>query len=225
MKKRTIRLGDYDTAAHGLWTLTAWEFPEPTPEENLVQVPGRIRGPLDLSTVLTDGEPCYGARALSITLESSEGDRLARAARISDMVNRLHGRRVDIVLPDHPLHYATGRLTIETLYNDPAHASVEVAGVCEPWLYAKEETVVQLQATATAQTAILRNAGAMPVVPLVEITAAAGATVSLVFGTYSWALAAGDYKLPDLALLPGDHVITYSGAGTAKITYREAVLR
>ncbi len=225
MKKRTIRLGDYDTAAHGLWTLTAWEFPEPTPEENLVQVPGRIRGPLDLSTVLTDGEPCYGARALSITLESSEGDRLARAARISDMVNRLHGRRVDIVLPDHPLHYATGRLTIETLYNDPAHASVEVAGVCEPWLYAKEETVVQLQATATAQTAILRNAGAMPVVPLVEITAAAGATVSLVFGTYSWALAAGAYKLPDLALLPGDHVITYSGAGTAKITYREAVLR
>ena len=101
MQKRTIKLGDYDTAAHGLWTLTGWEFPEPAPVENLVQVPGRIQGPLDLSTVLTDGEPVYGARTLSIHLESSEGDRPARAARISDMVNRLHGRRVDIVLPDY----------------------------------------------------------------------------------------------------------------------------
>ena len=224
MVKRTVQLGDYDTAAHGLWTLTAWEFPEPAPEENQVPVPGRIRGPLDLSTVLTDGEPTYGARPLSITLESSEGDRMARAARISDMVNRLHGRRVDIVLPDHPLHYATGRLAVKTLYNDLAHASVEVAGVCEPWLYSREETVVPLTATTTAQTVRLRNAGAMATVPLVTVS---GDNVSfrLQYGENSWALAAGVYKLPALRLTPGDHVITYSGTGSAVITYREAVLR
>ncbi|MBR5889101.1 MAG: hypothetical protein IKY92_03575 [Akkermansia sp.] len=224
-KKRTVQLGDYDTAAHGLWTLAACKFPGPEVEQNLVNVPGRFQGPLDLSTALTDGWPVYGARPLTITLESSEGTREAREARISEMVNKLHGQRVNFVLPDHPLHYGTGRLSVQTLYNDPAHASVQVTGTCDPWLYAKAETVVQLQASTTAQTARLRNAGAMPVVPLVEITAAAGATVSLVFGAYSWALAAGSYKLPDLALLPGDHVITYSGAGTAKITYREAVLR
>jgi hypothetical protein len=225
MKKRTLQLGDYDTAAHGLWTLTSWEFPEPAPEENLVPVPGRIRGPLDLSTVLTGGEPAYGARALSIKLESSEGDRLARAARISDMVNRLHGRRVDIVLPDRPLHYATGRLTVKTLYNDPAHASVEVAGVCEPWLYSREETTVQLQATAAEQTVRLRNAGAMTVVPVLEVTAEEGGSVLLAYGETRHALAAGTYFWPYLRLTPGDHVITYSGAGTLTITYREAVLR
>jgi hypothetical protein len=224
-KKRTIQLGDYDTAAHGLWTLAGWSFPEPAVETNLVPVPGRALGPLDLSTVLTDGEPSYSARELIVTLESSEGDRLAREARISAMVNRLHGQRVNIVLPDHPLYYATGRLAVKTLYNDMAHASVQVTGTCEPWLYAKKETVVRLQATATAQTARLRNAGAMPVVPLVEIAAEDGATVSLIFGSFSWALPAGGYKLPDLALTPGDHVITYSGAGTATITYREAVIR
>ena len=165
-KKRTIRLGDYDTAADGLWTLTGWKFPEPEVEQNLVNVPGRLLGPLDLSTALTDGQPVYGARPLTITLESSEGTREARTARISAMVNKLHGQRVNFVLPDHPLHYGTGRLHVETIYNDPAHASVQVTGTCEPWLYAKDETVVQLQATATAQTARLRNAGAMPVVPL-----------------------------------------------------------
>lgn len=225
MIKRTIKLGDYDTAAHGLWTLAGWDFPEPVQDTNLVAVPGRAKGPLDLSTVLTDGEPSYGARELSIILESSEGDRLARKARISEMVNMLHGRRVDIVLPDDPLHYATGRLAIKTLYNDPAHASVQVTATCEPWLYAVDETVVQLQATAAAQTIRLRNAGAMAVVPLVEVAAAAGESVNLVYGVFSWALSAGDYKLPDLLLTPGDHVITYSGAGTLTITYREAVLQ
>ena len=225
MIKRTIKLGDYDTAAHGLWTLASWEFPEPVQETNLVTVPGRVKGPLDLSTALTDGEPSYGARELSIVLESSEGDRLARKARISEMVNTLHGRRVDIVLPDDPLHYATGRLAIKTLYNDPAHASVQVTAICEPWLYAMEETVVPLQTAAnTMQTALLRNSGAMSVVPLVQITAAAGASVNLKYREFSWSLGAGDYKLPDLLLTPGDHVIEYSGTGTLTITYREAVI-
>lgn len=225
MKKRTIQLGDYDTAAHGLWTLAAWEFPEPAMEENLVSVPGRRKGPLDLSTAMTDGEPSYGTRPLSITLESSEGDRLAREARISEMVNNLHGRRVDFVLPDHPLHYGTGRLQVQTLYNNPAHASVRVTGTCEPWLYAKDETTVRLQATAAAQTARLRNGGAMTVVPALEITAAEGTSVLLAFGTASVALSAGTYTWPELLLTPGDHVISYSGAGTVTIKYREAVLR
>lgn len=225
MEKRTIKLGDYDTAADGLWTLTDWEFTEPDPETNLVSVPGRSRGPLDLSTVLTDGEPRYGSRPLSISLESSEGDRMAREARISAMVNQLHGRRVNIVLPDHPLHYAVGRLTVETKYNDIAHASVEVKGTCEPWLYAAKETVVQVEATTEEQTLRLRNAGVMTVVPVLEVEAETDDYIRIGYGTASLALSAGTHTWPTLLLTPGDHVITYSGAGTLTITYREAVLR
>lgn len=225
MEKRTIRLGDYDTAAHGLWTLTGWKFPTPTQETNLVNVPGRVKGPLDLSTALTDGVPIYGTRPLTVTLESSEGDRLAREARISEMINKLHCHRLDFVLPDHPLHYGTGLLHVEMLYNDMAHASVQVTGTCEPWLYAKDETVVHIESTAAAQTVPLRNAGAMPVVPILEVTAAEGASVLLGFGAASKALSAGTYTWPELLLTPGEHVITCSGAGTVTITYREAVLQ
>ena len=223
MWKRTIILGDYDTAAHG-WTLTGWEFPEPDPVENLVQVPGRILGPLDLSTAPTDGEPRYGARSLKVTLEISEWTREERAACISAMVNRLHGQRVQIVLPDRPNHYAVGRLSVRMLYNDPAHASVEVLGTCEPWLYARAETVVPLTAAAANSQATLYNFGAMPVVPLITITGT-GVEFRLTYGPNSWTLSAGDYKLPALRLTPGNHAITYSGTGTATITYREAVLR
>lgn len=225
MEKRTIQLGDYDTAAHGLWTLAAWSFPEPAIVSNLVQVPGRAKGPLDLSTTLTDGEPTYGARELSVTLESSEGTRLSRDAIIADMVARLHGRRMDIVLPDHPDHYVTGRLMVQTLYSDLAHASVQVTGTCEPWLYAKEETVVILQAATAQQAVTLRNSGGLSVVPIIEITAESGSSVILGYGSTTLALSPGTYAWPELLLTPGDHELTYSGSGTVTITYREAVLK
>lgn len=225
MQKRSVRLGDYDTASDGLWTLAALDFQEPELETNLVPIPGRTRGPLDLSYVLTEGEPCYGSRSLSITLESSEGDRAARQMRISNMINRLHGRRVDIVLPDHPQHYATGRLSVKQSYNDLAHAAVEVSATCEPWLYSAKETQVVLQATSSEQVAHLTNSGAMTVVPVLEVTAEAGQNILLKYGTASGSFSAGIYSWPTLWLTPGEHEVTYSGAGIMTIKYREAVLR
>lgn len=142
MQKRSILFGSYNTAAHGFWTLTALEFPTPDPVTHLVQVPGRLTGPLDLSTALTSGEPRYGSRNLRAVFESSEGDRAARQARIEEMINTLHGQRVNIVLPDTPDYYAVGRLTVRQLYNDLAHASVEVTGVCEPWIMKQNPTRV-----------------------------------------------------------------------------------
>lgn len=225
MEKRTLILGEYNTAAHGLWTLSSWTLEEPELLTNLQPVPGRIKGPLDLSTALTDGLPSYGPRSLSAVLESSEGDRLAREGRISHMINQLHGQRVDIVLPDHPGRYAVGRLSVSRLYNDLAHGSVQVSAVCEPWLYAAAETVVTLKAATAEQTAQLYNLGAMPVVPVLDITAATGESVVLSFGSSSLSLSAGSYEWPELFLTPGVHSLVYSGAGTVRITWREGVLR
>lgn len=222
MIKRHIKLGEYNTAADGLWTLSAWELTEPEPLTNFVDVPGRIKGPIDASTVLTDGLVLYGPRTLTATLESSEGSRLEREARISKMINQLHGRRADIVLPDDPLHYVSGRVSVRRLYNDMAHGSVEVSATCEPWKYSAEETAITLQAEATADVVALLNQGEMPVVPVLTIT---GGDVGLTFGTASWALSAGTYQLPALCLTPGEHLLTYSGSGKLTITYREAVLR
>lgn len=224
MQKRTIRFGEYDTAAHGLWTMSGLAFPEPPLMENFVDVPGRYKGPLDMSTALTDGIPTYGSRELSVTLESSEGDRAAREARISDMVNRLNGKVVHIVHPDHPRHYAVGRLKIQTLYSDLAHSAVQVTGTCEPWLYADDETVLLLQATNEAQTIRIRNSGVMPVQPLISV-GGESVSFSLRYGEKNWVLSEGEYMLPDMLLTPGYHEITFSGTGTARITYREAVIR
>lgn len=217
---REIRFGEYYTHASGLWTLTGLELSAAKSEQNLVEVPGRS-APLDLSTALTDGEPTYGSRTLKATFESSEGSRLAREARINQMTNALDGYRMNIVLPDDLDHYLSGRVHVERLYNDEAHASVRVTATCDPWRYAKNETVVTLQATNVEQTAILTNQGRLGVVPLLNITQG---DALLAFGGASWALSPGSYALPDLYLKYGEHSLTYSGAGVLTLTYREAVL-
>lgn len=226
MEKRKLILGDYDTAADGLWTLTAFKLNKAAQVQTFIDVLGRY-APLDASTYLTDGQPYYGSASLEASLESSEGDRLDREDRIGIMVDHLDGQRVEIITPDHPDHYLVGRVQVLPEYNDLAHCAVKVSAVCEPWLYAVAETVVKLTATDTEQTARLVNSGRLAVVPVLEVTG----TVDLVYGANSWSLSAGTYTLPELYLtpgtglvLPGVHEVTYSGAGTVTITYREAVL-
>ena len=217
---RELILGTYHTHADGRWTLTAWDFSAPVHHQNLVEVPGRSEL-LDLSTALTDGEPTYGSRTLTATFESSEGNRLAREARISQMVNALDGYRMNIVLPDDGEHYITGRVSVARVYNDEAHASIQVTAVCDPWRYSNTETVVNLQATAEEQEALLINLGRRGVVPLLTITEG---EVLLRFGSWSWALQAGTYALPDIYLKYGEHAIKFSGTGAFNFKFREAVL-
>lgn len=224
MEKRKIIIGTYDTALTGLWTLRAWSLSDPTLIESYIDVPGRVDGPLDASTALTDGDPRYSSRALAVTLESSEGTRLEREERINAMRNQLDGLRFDIHLPDDPTHHIKGRVRVQKGYNDLAHASVSVTAVCEPWRYNNTDTVVSLLASATEQTATLMNMGRRAVAPSLTV---AGGDVRIVFAGASRALTPKTYapgELPELFLTPGVHALKYSGAGTILLTYREAVL-
>ena len=224
MQKRKIIIGTYDTAAEGLWTLSSWTLGRAVAQENHTAIPGHS-GLLDLSTVLTNGEPYYGNREFEAILESSEGTRLDREQRIDQMINKLDGLRFNIILPDDPLHYINGRVRVEKLYNDPAHASVRVTATCDPWRYNKSETVVGLIATAAEQTAYLINKGRCSVVPNIVVT---GGYVTLIFETetevHTWTRGPGEYILADLYLKTGTASLRYSGGGQVTLTYREAVL-
>lgn len=228
MKKRGFILGDYDTAGRG-WTLTGWNLSAAKRKEILVDKPGG-HGHWDLSTVLTDGEPVYEARTLTATLERSDGDRLSREAEIDDMVNTLDGRTLEILLPDATTSnlingsqtYLSGVVHVERLYNDPAHASVAVTAICDPWRYGAERVRPYdlSKYSAGVVTALLDNAGRAPVVPLVTVTDAA----RLTYETLSWSLGPGSYRLPALVLRPGENRVTLSGTGVVTFTYREGVL-
>lgn len=222
MMVRKLILGTYDTHLLGPWTLSSWSLSAPEYQSNFVDVPGRD-GPLDLSTALTDGEPRYGSRTLTATLERSDGTRLGRENAINAMINVLDGWRMDIRLPDDDAHYITGRVHVAREYNDLAHAAVTVTAICDPWRYNDYDTVVSLTAGAETQTGRLVNKGRRAVVPKVQVSGE-GASVLLSFGAASWALSAGTYQLPDLVVSQGGIFVDYSGAGELTFTYREAVL-
>lgn len=219
--KRKIVIGGYDTAANG-WTLTACKLSDPALKANYVNIPGGD-GSWDLSTALTDGQPRYSDRTLTVTLECSEGDRLSRETLIRQMINQLDGLRYDIELPDDSYRHINGRVHIARNYSDLAHASVTVTATCKPWRYNNAETIVTLTAKTTTQTARLVNNGRLAIVPLLTVSGS-GASIRLEYGSSSLALSAGEYQWPDLLLTPGAHTLAYTGAGTLKITYREAVL-
>lgn len=222
MNRRKIIIGDYDTSHHGPWTLASCVFQEPAYQSMLVSVPGRD-GQLDLSTVLTGGEPKYGNRKLAATLECSEGTRAERETLINEMVNRLDGRRVDIILPDDPARYITGRVSVKREYNDMAHAAVTVTAVCDPWRQNLHETTITVTATNTEQVGVLHNTGRRVLRPDVTVKGN-GAKIQLTIGEYTWDLSKGSYTLLELQLKPGNTSMTYSGKGQMVITYREAVL-
>lgn len=220
MTTRGMTFGTYNTATE-LWTLTAWALGAAVPQENLVEVPGRQAGPLDLTAALTDGEPVFTSRTLTATFECSAGTRADRTARLAELVNRLAGRRLQIILPDDPDRYMVGRLTVTELYNDAAHCSVQVDAICEPWKYAAEETVVELTAASGEQTQLLPNTGRMKVCPSIEVKN----TAVLRFGELETdALGPGIYTLPDLQIPQDGLELTYSGSGAIILKYREAVL-
>jgi hypothetical protein len=222
MEKRKIIFGSYDTARDGLWTLTGWSLSAALYRENYVTIPGRD-GDLDLSAALTDGEPRYGSRTLTATFESSEGTRLERENIINTMINWLDGWRMNIVLPDDPDHYVTGRVRVQRDYNDPAHAAVTVTAVCDPWKYLNRETTTLLIAGPTTEMATLPNYGRKTVVPVLTISGE-GANVLLAVDGASWALGPGVYQLPDLTVPQGGKVVNYSGTGELSFVYREAQL-
>ena len=219
MEKRTLILGTYNTASDGLWTLHSCELTKPNQVQSFLSVPGR-HAPLDFSTYLTDGQPYYESRSMEAVLESSEGNRLDREKRISSMVNKLDGLSMQIFLPDDPDHYLVGRVQVTPDYNDMAHCAVTVSAVCEPWRYAVNETIVTLTANPLEADEVLENNGKLAMVPTLDVTG----EVSLTSGDSTWTLAEGTYILPDIFLTPGAHKITYSGTGTLKFTYREAVI-
>lgn len=218
MQKRKIIFGTYDTAVNGFWTLAAWNLGDAEPEEVLLDIPGRLDGPLDVSEALT-GDVRYLPRTLEVTLESSEGTRMERQSRIDAMVNRLHGRRVPVWLPDDPGHYVIGRLRVMPQYNDLAHASVQVTATCEPWRYATEETEVTVTCNGDTQEVVLAN-DRRRTYPTATVTGA----VTLAYNGNSFTLGEGTHLLTGIPLGAGDHVVTVSGNGSVTITYRRAVL-
>lgn len=219
MRKRCLKLGDYVTSVPG-FTLCSLALSPAVYRAVRETIPG-MDGDADCTDLLT-GHAVYNSRTLTAVLELSEGNRMYRKGVIEDMLNRLDGHQMQIVLPDDPCRYLTGRVHVEQQYNDMAHAAVKLTAVCEPWRYDRNDRVYLLQNDALPQRIKLRNQGRKTVCP--TFITGAECIVQTDSGVMHTADNAGTYQWDDILLAPGTTQIMHSGGGTLEIHFREAIL-
>lgn len=215
---RAVQFGEFHTADDWDLILNAKTMNPPNPKTVTVTVDGRD-GDLDLSEALT-GEVKYSRRSATFTFLLTGYTESERAETLTEIINSIHGKNLNIIEPDDPDHYLVGRCTVSDVKNTKAYASFKVTADCEPYRYATNEVNRFITASATPVDVILTNTGRKTVTPTLTVDG----TVNLAFGSSNVALETGTYKLSSLLLKTGTTTVTVSGSGTVMFTYREGVL-
>lgn len=219
MKLRGIKIGDYHTGTDWQLTLTAKTLDPPEPKTNYVSVDGRD-GDLDISEALT-GEIRYQNRNATFDFVMTEGTHADRERLLTEILSAVHGRTLQIVLPDDVDHYLVGRCMVKNVQNSMAYGTFTIEANCEPWKYRIIPTVRSTPVTAERIEFPCVNAERRTVIPTFTVT---GGTVNIEFGTVKVSLAAGTYQVPEIKFKTGTNLLTLYGTGSIEITWREAIL-
>lgn len=139
----------------------------------------------------------------------------------SNVLNRLHGRKMRIILDDDPLYFYLGRLHVSNFTSDKGVGMINVEADCEPYKYKIDHTVIA-QAVSGTQAITLTN-GRKRAVPEVQIYTESGA-IRIEYQGSIWDLGSGVYTLPELELTEGDNLVIVTGTGTVTFAWQEGDL-
>lgn len=217
MELRGVKFGDLNTAELNL-ILNEKAIKPPTPKTYYVSVDGRD-GDVDMSEAL-NGEIKYNNTEASFKFLMTKGTPIERVDLMEDIVQRLHGQKLKIVLPDDSEHYLMGRVSIIETKATAALTEFKVSANCEPWKYSNVETVITKTATAAGINVTCTNNGRKTVIP--ELTVKGSVVVE--FGNVKTSLSDGTFKILGIKFETGSHTLKISGTGTITIKYREALL-
>lgn len=215
--RRYLTIDKYNTWYDWRLTLTSQELTPPEPKTNYIELDG-AHGTLDLTEALT-GEVTYADRVYKATFWTSEGTYTDRLRVLQDIVRTVHGWKSPIILPDDPDHYLMGRVLVKSRTWDRVHAEVAIEAICDPWLYAVNETERRVDMSGT-QDVVIHNHGRKTLCPVITVTN----RMTLTYNGTTVELPVGTYQVTDLRLTPGANVISVTGYGTLTFTYREASL-
>lgn len=211
-----IRFGMYHSDDLGL-ILGKKELGAPAVKDEKTDNPGGD-GSLDQTEFF--GEPKYENRTHRFDFST-----LAPAeefpAVYSNVLNRLHGRKMRIILDDDPLYFYLGRLHVSNFTSEKGVGMINVECDCEPYKYKNEFTVIARVISGT-QTITLTN-GRKRAVPEVQVYTQSG-SMQIEYQGNVWNLSSGSYTLPELELIEGENIITVAGTGTVTFVWQEGDL-
>lgn len=136
----------------------------------------------------------------------------------SEVVNALHGKKMNISLDEDSGFYYVGRITVNEFTSDANIGRIVIECDCEPWKYKVNQTVV-VETISGSKTVNLLNLK-KSVVPTITTTA----EMTFVFGGISRTVAAGTFKIPELELKEGSNTVAITGTGTVIFSYQEGGL-
>ena len=194
----------------------------PEVRTNMIDVPGRD-GLLDASEVLT-GEVTYKNR--TITLKLTGVDKVTGKtwpATISDFCNKVHGKRVKITFPEDTAHFYIGRCSVGKVGLVKMMQTIPVTVDCDPWKYKNAKTTVSRDGLSTAYKQLSLPNERRPVIPTITVAQ----DTTLLWGSSTINISAGDHILPGIRLAAGSNILkakVASGTGSITVTYQEASL-
>ena len=115
-------------------------IPPPQPNKNLVNIPGRIAGPIDLSRAVF-GYLTYPRVTGSWSFLREEEDPQTRIELYEEIRAWLHGRTTTVVTEDDPFHYYQGMFTINEPESGENTVGITIQYDLEPVRYNLDGTV------------------------------------------------------------------------------------
>lgn len=196
-----------------LWLKSYPKITPPSPKTKYVDVPG-MDGRLDLSKALT-GYMHYDRR--TITMEFSILAPRERWPEIhSDIMDKLHGADIDVILDDDPDFCYTGTATVVETDPQKVTSGVTILVDVEPYKTRIEPTRKTFTVSGFKSDTIIMDSK-KPVIPTITASAAMKMTYSLVI----YDLEEGENFFPDVIMREGGTGFIFEGEGTVSFEYRE----
>lgn len=211
-----------DTYAEYGLLLASKSISLPEVRMNMIDVPGRD-GLLDASEVLT-GEVTYKNRTITLKLtgvDTVSGKKWP--ATISDFCNKVHGKRVKVTFPEDTAHYYSGRCSVGEVGLVKMMQTIPVTVNCDPWKYKNAKTTVSRSDLGTVYKQFSLPNERRPVIPTITVAQ----DTTLLWGSSTINISAGDHILPAIRLAAGNNILkakVASGTGSITVTYQEASL-
>lgn len=174
-----------------------------------IEVPG-MNGVLDITESL--GDVKYSNRQISFKFTTRE------YAKINDLINNLHGRKMKIILDRDNAYYYRGRCSVA----DPLPAknlfTVEVTADCNPYRYKTRLTRHKEEIRGASNIVLLNER--MRTIPVITVTG----NLKMTYENCVYSLAEGNYELANVVLKQGYNRFRVEGEGSVLFQYQEGAL-
>lgn len=222
--------GKHTYRDYGLYVTNTNPIAPPEVKVEYITIPGR-NGSIDLTEALT-GYTVYGNRVITLELGGKRPSN-QWPGFMSDFLNAVHGKMVEVVFDNEPDWYYKGRATVESDYQkgneiatftltinaDPYKYSILTS--VQPWLwdpFSFVDGVIRYynQITVNGTTEVTVIGSKKPTIPV--FNASAAMTVNFDGKTYD--LTAGENKIYDIVLMDQEYTLKFTGTGTVSINYQ-----